>query len=407
MSEFTFGSLADHFIGVGAKTLSDVEVNKAASNQHEFQGISSFRMFLGESSDKVTFPATFIWLDDDPENNISADGYCTWSDVRRGNPNRSAEYHLYYSAESESVVHQAKAGDQLIIAKKKDGALIIIICPSFSTVGTQLLWLFGLDLLQQATVSRSLEEQKNGLGLAAIKILEEIGLDIHTPEPDAFGLLLDTFGKTFPTTTLFSEFASNTLSASTEEPTPDSQLIRLMEHEEALFRHLEKVIVADRLQRGFMSDGIADVDGFVSFSLSVQNRRKSRAGFALANHVEAILKQQNIQYKREATTEKRNAADFLFPDEESYRNPDFSATALRMLAVKTSCKDRWRQVLAEADRISPKHLLTLEPSISSRQTDEMRSQNLKLVIPAALHDTYHPEQRNELLSFSDFLSLVR
>ena len=170
---------------------------------------------------------------------------------------------------------------------------------------------------------------------------------------------------------------------------------------------LEKVIVADRLQHGFMTDGRADVDDFISFSLSVQNRRKSRAGYALAHHVEAILKQQKIQYKREATTEKRNAADFLFPNENSYHDPSFPSSDLRMLAVKTSCKDRWRQVLAEADRISPKHLLTLEPSISPRQTDEMKSQSLKLVLPAELHETYHPEQRSELLSFSDFLSLVR
>ena len=43
-----------------------------------------------------------------------------------------------------------------------------------------------------------------------------------------------------------------------------------------------------------------------------------------------------------------------------------------MLAAKTSCKDRWRQVLAEADRIRTKHLLTLEPAISKIQTAEMR-----------------------------------
>ena len=42
-----------------------------------------------------------------------------------------------------------------------------------------------------------------------------------------------------------------------------------------------------------------------------------------------------------------------------------------MLAVKSTCKDRWRQILAEADRLPVKHLLTLEPGISVAQTDEM------------------------------------
>ncbi|MCA1510565.1 hypothetical protein I6F31_06230 [Bradyrhizobium sp. NBAIM01] len=38
--------------------------------------------------------------------------------------------------------------------------------------------------------------------------------------------------------------------------------------------------VADRLRAGFLTDK-ADVDGFIAFSLTVQNRRKSRAGKSL------------------------------------------------------------------------------------------------------------------------------
>jgi hypothetical protein len=49
-----------------------------------------------------------------------------------------------------------------------------------------------------------------------------------------------------------------------------------MDREEVLFRTLERHIVNERLRRGF-SDG----DEFVAFSLSVQNRRKARAGRAL------------------------------------------------------------------------------------------------------------------------------
>ncbi|WP_334656902.1 type II restriction endonuclease [Sphingomonas panaciterrae] len=78
-----------------------------------------------------------------------------------------------------------------------------------------------------------------------------------------------------------------------------------------------------------------------------------------------------------------------------------------MLAVKTSCKDRWRQVLAEADRIRSKHLLTLEPGISQAQTDEMRKEQLRLVLPAALHESFRPSQQNDLNSVAAFLELAR
>lgn len=78
-----------------------------------------------------------------------------------------------------------------------------------------------------------------------------------------------------------------------------------------------------------------------------------------------------------------------------------------MLAMKISCKDRWRQVLAEADRIRTKHLLTLEPAISRIQTAEMQGQGLQLVLPASLHSTYQKDQRTWLLGVGDCLGAVR
>jgi hypothetical protein len=79
---------------------------------------------------------------------------------------------------------------------------------------------------------------------------------------------------------------------------------------------------------------------------------------------------------------------------------------ISLYGVKSTCKDRWRQVLSEADRIDRKHLLTLEPAISLNQTDEMRSKFLQLVIPKQLHVTYLPTQKEWLLSISDFVTLV-
>lgn len=35
-----------------------------------------------------------------------------------------------------------------------------------------------------------------------------------------------------------------------------------------------------------------------------------------------------------------------------------------MLGAKTTIKERWRQVLEEANRIERKHLITLEPAVS-------------------------------------------
>ena len=78
-----------------------------------------------------------------------------------------------------------------------------------------------------------------------------------------------------------------------------------------------------------------------------------------------------------------------------------------MLGVKSTCKDRWRQVLAEAERIENKHLLTLETAISTQQTDEMRAKKLQLVLPRPLHQTFSPAQQSWLMDVQGFIELVR
>lgn len=404
-----FGVLADLFEGAGAKVLTEVEINRQRSNQHEFQGVSGFRAFLGTPAEKQTFPATFYWLEDDEDAQaIRLESFCTWSDVRRGKEGRSPEYHLYYAVESEPVVHRARAGDQVVIARTKDGDLMVLLSPEGSTIGQQLLWLYGLDLFEGRSVARRLERKDTvELGLAARSVLADLGIEIEEPAPDAFDRLIETFGRQFPGTVQLSAFAREMLPDVDPLPDPDSALIAWMEHEQALFRHLEREIVSDRLESGFLEAGQADVDGFLSFSLSVQNRRKSRAGYAFGHHVEAVLQAHGVSYTREATTEKRNAADFLFPGEDEYADSRYPDDQLAMLAVKTSCKDRWRQVLAEANRIRTKHLLTLEPAISKIQTAEMQGQGLQLVLPASLHSTYQADQRAWLISVGDFVGEVR
>jgi hypothetical protein len=188
---------------------------------------------------------------------------------------------------------------------------------------------------------------------------------------------------------------------------PDTALVDWLDQEERLFRRLERRIVAERIGTGFHAAGAVDVDGFLSFSLSVQNRRKARAGQALENHLEAVFLAQGIRYARGAQTENRNKPDFLFPGAADYANAAFPGARLTMLGAKSTLKDRWRQVLSEARRIDQKHLLTLEPSISENQTDEMRAKRLQLVVPRRLHDTFRPRQQEWLMDLADFLSVVR
>jgi hypothetical protein len=175
-----------------------------------------------------------------------------------------------------------------------------------------------------------------------------------------------------------------------------------MEREEILFRTMERHLIGDRLSQGFN-----DSDDFIAFSLSAQNRRKSRVGYALENHLEVVFAECGICYARGAIAENRSKPDFLFPEAVEYHEPNFDPLRLTVLGVKSTCKDRWRQVLAEADRIPHKHLLTLEVAISTTQTAEMQAKQVQLVLPRGLHTTYTAAQQVWLMDLAAFTELVR
>jgi hypothetical protein len=186
---------------------------------------------------------------------------------------------------------------------------------------------------------------------------------------------------------------------------PDGTLVRWIEAEEALFRLWEDGLIARRLERGFAAESGEghDVQAFRDFSMSIRQSRVSRAGGALQLHTARILTANSIPFAAQATTEHGERPDFLFPSVESYRDVSYPTERLRMLAVKFTAKDRWRQVLNEAERIYPKHLLTMEAAISFPQLGAMRSANLQTLVPAAYRVSYPPKSRELLITLGDFI----
>lgn len=399
------GYLSQYFEKVAAKRLTAVEADIAVSHQHEFNGSRELKSVLGTGTGgKIQFPTTFVWLGQENEA-LSSEGFVTWYDARRDHPTRT-EYRLYFP--TTDVSEMAKAGDLMLIAKRTNGSVMIIIAAAGTSIESQLLWLFKIPV--QTDLDFALQDMQQGddkeVDFAVRFILDELGIDIEEPEADYLDSVLAKFSGILPTTKEFSLLTRQTLKEVNALDDPDATLMSWMNYEEKLFRRMERHDVEKRLHTGFISDTGTDIDGFLKFSLSVQNRRKSRAGLALENHLEAIFQIHGIRYSRVAKTENRAKPDFLFPGASEYHNPQFENSLLTMLGVKTTCKDRWRQVLSEAARIPNKHLLTLEPGISENQTDEMKAQNLQLVLPAAIHDTYQETQKAWLMNLKDFMKYV-
>lgn len=393
--------LSEFISRVSAKRLSAVEADVARSNQHEFNGVNSLKPILGEAPFQRR-PTKFIWLGGEDEV-VRSDSWLTWYDAREKHPTRS-EWRLYFP--SNEVMQLAAEGATLFVLLPPDNQLTCVLCED-DTIAHQLLWLFKIDtadLLGFEPKGLGGINDRN-LGFSESWILEALGFELESSED--IDLILDRFGDAFPTTRHFSDFARELEGEfKPGEHSPDEKLIAFLTREESLFRTFERHLIEERLTTGFLVQDQVDVDGFISFSLSVQNRRKSRAGYSLENHMQAIFEASGIPFQRGAQTENRKKPDFLFPGQAEYHNPDYPESMLLMLGAKSTCKDRWRQVLSEAARISVKHLLTVEPSISKNQTDEMRASNLQLVVPRAIQETYLPDQCDWLIGFEDFIKLA-
>ena len=397
------GQLRDFFAGVGVKRLSAVDAEPKRSNQHEVGTTIDMRdRFLGKAR-KETFRVSYVWLGHD-QDGISVSGEATHYDARAHDPKRSAEWRLYYP--SNPVTDVMRGGDTLFLGMDQSRHLYFIVAPQGSTSERQLSWLFGLSPHGETFVAPPLADRE--LDYAARFILDEIGIELEDPDADKLDSIVERYGTDFPTTAEFSRIARLTLPEVRAEDDPDAALVAWLDHEEALFRRLERRIVGDRIEEGFVAEYGIDVDTFIGYSLSVHNRRKARRGHSLENHLEAVFRSLRVSYVRGAVTENNHRPDFLFPSVEAYRAaPATGSPCLTMLGAKSTCKDRWRQVLSEASKIPEKHLLTLEPSISERQTDQMISSKLQLLVPQPIQDTYTDDQQAWLLNLDDFIRDVK
>lgn len=185
---------------------------------------------------------------------------------------------------------------------------------------------------------------------------------------------------------------------------PDTMLLRWTEEEYRLFRAIEHARYGETVAKGF-----ASVDDFIALANQVLNRRKSRAGKSLEHHLAAIFDDNKIEYTAQAVTEGNKKPDFLFPSEEAYHDMTFSIEKLCTLAAKTTCKDRWRQILNEADRLRDenKYLCTMQQGISAAQMDEMQAEKVVLVVPKPYITAYPKDRRDRIWTIERFVDYVK
>lgn len=214
-----------------------------------------------------------------------------------------------------------------------------------------------------------------------------------------------TKGGSFPSTIELSEVARKLCGYTRSEVVgnPDKALMRWTQTEYDLFKAVERESAKSREWRL-----IEEVDDFIKLANQYTNRRKSRAGRSLENQARAVFDAFGLSYTFQARTERKNRPDFLFPSEAAYKDLDFPTEALTVLGAKTTCKDRWRQVALEADRLKDgwKYLLTLQQGVSTNQLGQMLAEKVQIVTPKENHRAFAEEVRKEIWSVGQFVRYV-
>ena len=185
---------------------------------------------------------------------------------------------------------------------------------------------------------------------------------------------------------------------------PDQELIHWIEMEYELFRNIEEAYYGEQVRQGFPT-----MQSFIDTANSILNRRKSRAGKSLEFHLAALFEGNALPFESQVITEGNKRPDFVFPSGTAYHNLKYDSDKLIVLGAKTTCKDRWRQIINEADRVrgKNKYLCTLQQGISAKQLEEMKTEKVILVVPSMYIDKYPKEYRSEIMSLSSFIAFAK
>jgi len=299
------------------------------------------------------------------------------------------EYRLTRFGRHFPFLTDNNVGDLLILAKKSDDYYEAFVLSNDNDIE---------DFFAAVSISSS---ETNSI------IPKQFRQEVENDILNCFQTYIKSLDIDFPSTLELASNArncyirSNKITTDQIKQNPDKEILNWLEAEYDLFKTIENNRYSGIIRTPFQS-----VEDLVKTANTILNRRKSRAGKSLEHHLEEIFTIFKLLFQTQVITENNKKPDFLFPNIESYNNLNFDDDKLIFLASKTTCKDRWRQVLNEADRIRVKHLFTLQQGISKNQLGEMTKYGVQLVVPKLYLKSFPPEYRANILSLESFIKFV-
>jgi hypothetical protein len=389
---------------IAVKRLSAVETNPKRSNQHEFHA-GELRRELELPATRVTGPFNVLIVGDAGEPPVVDTSTYTLYDARERNPARSAEWRLYYA--SDVIAQAAEEGDLLVLYRHSE-ELRAVIAPADSPAERELLR--ALELGDDAVRERFLyldvpvPDEREGREVAGQLTLADAQVTSAYPATEHALFRRATRERGVPATGEMARAAAEIVGRrAIGIDDPDAYLYAVLAAETELYFAIEENIQQARY------DALAatgpNLTEILDFAMSVQQSRRSRRGQSLQNHFATLLRAWGISYTAQCETESGERPDFLVPSCTRYHDEEFPTEGLRMVACKSTAKERWRQVLNEAARIPEKYLLTIDTQLTLPVIRAMTTARLQPFLPQpVIENAYasHPGKA-ELASVASLL----
>lgn len=118
------------------------------------------------------------------------------------------------------------------------------------------------------------------------------------------------------------------------------------------------------------------------FFLSISQSRKSRAGKAFEYIIDILLRKLGYPFSDQIVIDGAKP-DYVMPSEEYFREKPLDSI---IFTAKRTLRERWRQVVTEANKGYGYYLATIDETITKSQIQQAESHKIFIVVPRSLKE---------------------
>lgn len=418
--------LGNRFKGAAGKRLSLVEcIDEGVSNQQELQAGQAIRAMLGESrlQDARCKYIYFGWADGlSPRRALVEVSTITYYDARERQLHRSSEFRLTYPSTS-AVMRRARAGDfcWMLVGAGADPDITVVVASPASPQADRLDKLLSTGLDPELVLPTRREGAVFSSGAASNatiavddldgELLRLLDVEVTSSAQDALAEAVTAFGGAdHPPAALFARFARDRCRTADPRDDADRALFDWFNFTYDLFIGYEEQVVQPLLNQHFANRENIDVAEFFTVASRLKNSRFSRAGGSFESHVAALFDRVGLSYDAQVQQMPDGSKpDFLLPGRSYYDSGDEKALMdVTFVGAKTTTRERWQQLVAEAQRLSNRHMFTMDERLNGRKVATMAIKRVVPVLPQPRIEASYGLRpfKGQLMPVRDFVAMA-